>query len=125
MTTADPTITAAIIVVVVVTTIADTVRKYRSRNQSDAERARDLYFEGEIDHQEFERRTGRAVDPERDLIRHIATDAPGVDEQIADGLADQFETSAAFRDASVEELQEINGVGPSRAQAIDNVRADH
>jgi len=87
-------------------------------DENSVEAAREAYVAGEIDEAEFERRVETLVDPETDRIRTAVTPVQGIGPELSLAVAREFDSLEELRTADREELESVNGIGESRAEAI-------
>lgn len=84
-----------------------------------AKQARREYVDGEIDEDELEARLERAFDPDVRAIREqVGDDVDGVGYVLSARLADVFGTVDAVMRADRDELEQVDGVGPAKAEKI-------
>lgn len=95
---------------------------HRGQEQSRREnRVDDLvtqYADGEITLDQYERQVELVLDPRAQRIREAVEQADDVGEATSAKVALQFYDVDALRDATVGDLEAIEGVGPQRAAAI-------
>jgi NAD-dependent DNA ligase len=72
----------------------------------------------EITLQELERRVELEVDQEATRIREAVEPVNDVGPATSAAIAENFDTLEEIRQASVEDLEEIHGIGPSTAEAV-------
>lgn len=76
------------------------------------------YARGLISFAEKERRLEVAHDPRTEQIRSAVEPVPGIGPELSLAIASSFESEAALREADVDELEDVPGVGEKRAVAI-------
>jgi len=69
---------------------------------------------------EFERRVELAVDDRAQQIQTVTRSVPGVGPDTARALAAEFESLDDLRRADRERIEDIHGIGPSTADAIED-----
>lgn len=80
--------------------------------------AADLYVDGEIPLDEFERRAELILDDRAAEIRETVEQVGGVGPVTSSSIAIEFESVDDVSTATVDELRDVHGVGPSTAEAI-------
>lgn len=93
----------------------DSKRTEREAALADAE-AR--YVDGDLDETGFEREVELILDPWAAEIRERVEDVGGVGPATSANIALRFANLDAVRDADVEALEDVNGVGEQKAEAI-------
>ena len=76
------------------------------------------YLDGEIDERELESRLEVLVDDRAATIRDMADDVEGIGDELSRDLAREFDSVADLRAASTEELQQVDGIGETRAERL-------
>jgi DNA integrity scanning protein DisA with diadenylate cyclase activity len=87
-------------------------------DENTVEAAREAYVTGDIDEAEFERRVETYLDPETEQIREAVTPVQGIGPELSLAIARSFDSLDELRHADREELEDVNGIGESRAKAI-------
>jgi ERCC4-type nuclease len=87
-------------------------------DEHTVEAAREAYVTGDIDEAEFERRVETLLDPETEQIREAVTPVQGIGPELSLAIAREFDSLDELHDADREELEDVNGVGEQRAEAI-------
>ena len=85
---------------------------------SEVEKAKDAYERGEISIDELDRRVELALDEEATRIREAVEPVNAVGPATSASIEEYYDTLEELRQASLEELEEIHGIGPSTAKAV-------
>ncbi|WP_277554879.1 helix-hairpin-helix domain-containing protein [Halobaculum limi] len=118
MTATDPVFGIALLLVFACIAVYDKLQKWRDPDLTPTERAEHRYATGEIDINELERRLDVLEDPEAVHIRSAVERVSGIGEDISWDIAARFNTLDDVREASVEELTSVPGVGEKRAVSL-------
>ncbi|WP_254810662.1 helix-hairpin-helix domain-containing protein [Natronosalvus amylolyticus] len=92
--------------------------RYLSSEQSELEAAKEAYATGELTHAEFVRRLEVIDNPAKTKIRSSIEPIPGIGPETSRAIAEEYESLESLRNASVDDLEAINDIGPSKAHAI-------
>ncbi|WP_336331136.1 helix-hairpin-helix domain-containing protein [Haloarcula sp. CGMCC 1.2071] len=79
---------------------------------------RDLYAQGDISLDEFERRAELVLDDEANRIREAVEEVGGIGPETSANVALAFRSEQELQRATVEDLQEVGEVGEQRAEDI-------
>jgi len=85
---------------------------------TELERAKELYRDGRITHDELERRLDLILDEDAQRIMSTVEEIAGVGPELASTLALEYGSERELATATKDELEEIHGIGPSTAEAI-------
>lgn len=87
--------------------------------RTPVEAATAAYKRGEISLAELERRVELAMDPEAERIREAVEPINGVGPATSASIAEHFRSLEHLREAEPAEIEDVHGVGPSMAEAIN------
>jgi excinuclease ABC subunit C len=88
------------------------------REPDPMERLHQQYVEGEIGEEEMERRLEVQMDPRNEEIRETVERINGVGPVVSREIAVSFSSLEDVRRADQDELEDVPGVGPERAEAV-------
>ncbi|AUV84711.1 hypothetical protein C2R22_24595 (plasmid) [Salinigranum rubrum] len=118
MTVAESLAGFAIVALALVAMGYERFVEWRTVEEGTVEYVQRQYERGEIDLAELERRLDVVADREAQRIRESVERVSGIGEATSWSVAEEFSSLREVRDASVEELQSVSGVGEKRALAI-------
>lgn len=94
------------------------IEDWRTPDEGSVEHLHQLYRDGEIDERELEQRLEIALDPRTEEIRTAVERVSGIGPGKSAEVAAAFESVDDLRDADQEKLEDVAGVGPQLADAI-------